>query len=77
VGGTYYTGALFPDRRSLWLGFHQGPPDEGRLAPWLAVTPQPPLWVDQTAEWPERGVQFNRLLRDGWTLVRDTAGGTT
>jgi hypothetical protein len=77
VGGTYYTGAMFPDRQSLWLGFHQGPPDEGRLPPWLAVTPQPPLWVDQTSEWPERIVHFNRLLRDGWTLVSDTPDGTT
>lgn len=77
VGGTYYTGALFPDRRSLWLGFHEGEPNEGLLPPWLALTSQPTHYLDRTNEWPERIVHFNRLLRDGWTLVRDSPAGST
>lgn len=77
VGGTYYTGALFPDHRSLWLGFHEGAPNEGRLPSWLTLSPQPPLYLDRTNEWPERIVHFNRLLRDGWTLIHDSPAGST
>ena len=31
VGGTYYTGGYFPERKRLWLGWDSPQPDQGRL----------------------------------------------
>jgi hypothetical protein len=71
IGGTYYTGALFPRERRLWLGFLDQPsPDVGSTPSWLTVaTPRDLRYIDGTAEWTERTVHFNRLLRDGWQLL--------
>jgi hypothetical protein len=73
VGGTYHTGAYFPDRRSVWSGFTQDPPDQGRLPAGLALAPRLPPYVDRTNEWTERTVFINRLLRDGWERAHDSA----
>jgi hypothetical protein len=71
VGGTYHTGAFFPARSSLWLGFQSDtPPDIGHLPSWLSIAPPRDIsYIDRTSEWTDRTVHFNRLLRDGWTLV--------
>jgi hypothetical protein len=66
VGGTYYTGGLFPDGTTLWLGFDPTAPDKGALPPWLNTTTDLPPYVDRTNDWPDRTVWLNRLLRDGW-----------
>jgi hypothetical protein len=67
VGGTYYTGPLFRDRRTLWTGFAATPPDRGALPSWLSLQTDPPPYIDRTNDWTERTVFINRLLRDGWT----------
>jgi hypothetical protein len=71
VGGTYYTGAFFPARNTLWLGYQEEtPPDRGDKPGWLTIrSPRDIAYVDRTAEWTDRTVHFNRLLRDGWELV--------
>jgi len=74
VGGTYCTGGLFPDRRSVWVGW-QHAPDQGRLPSWLKYASTIPH-VDRTNNWTDRTVFHNRLLRDGWVLVADSAGGS-
>lgn len=75
IGGTYYTGAFFPDARQLWLGFMDDvPPDIGMRPAGLTIAPPRQIaYIDGTAEWTERTVHFNRLLRDGWHLLdKDT-----
>ena len=72
IGGTYCAGALFPDRRRLFLGGLDIPPDEGALPRWLTVTKDAP-YIDRTNNWTERTVYFNRLLRDGWRPLPDVA----
>lgn len=72
VGGTYHTGAFFPNRSALWNGFAADPPDVGHLPDWLTLTSSPPPYIDRTNDWTERTVLFNRLLRDGWERVADT-----
>jgi hypothetical protein len=71
VGGTYHTGAFFPARDSLWLGFQdERPPDIGEKPAWLSITPPKDIaYIDGTNEWTDRTVHFNRLIRDGWTLA--------
>jgi hypothetical protein len=71
VGGTYHTGPFFPDSTSLWLGFQaQTAPDIGRVPYGLRlVPPQEIAYIDRTAEWTDRTVHFNRLIRDGWELL--------
>ena len=71
VGGTYHTGAFFPGRASLWLGFSpETPPDIGYVPSWLSITPARDVpYIDRTSEWPERTVHFNRLIRHGWELL--------
>jgi len=71
VGGTYYTGAFFPEDDAVWLGFmKEAPPDVGALPSSLRLSPpQPVPYIDGTGEWTERTVHFNRLLRDGWRLI--------
>lgn len=71
VGGTYHTGAFFPSDDAVWIGFREDtPPDIGAVPPSLRVeTPRAIPYIDGTAEWPERTVHFNRLLRDGWRLL--------
>lgn len=69
VGGTYCAGGFFPGRRSLWLGGNTGPPDRGRLPPWLTLDPDAPPHLDRTNNWTERTVYHNRLLRAGWKPV--------
>jgi hypothetical protein len=71
IGGTYYTGAFFPRRDTLWLGFmEEAPPDIGEKPRGLEVSaPRDISYIDGTANWTERTVHFNRLLRDGWTLL--------
>jgi hypothetical protein len=71
VGGTYHTGAFFPEDDMLWLGFmKESPPDVGTKPPALRIAPPQPIqYVDGTGEWTERTVHFNRLLRDGWRLI--------
>jgi YD repeat-containing protein len=71
VGGTYHTGAFFPEDDTLWLGFmKEAPPDVGTRPPSLHIAPPQPIrYVDGTGEWTERTVHFNRLLRDGWLLI--------
>jgi hypothetical protein len=71
VGGTYHTGAFFPDDDALWLGYRgDTPPDVGALPSRLRVrAPRAIPYIDGTAEWTERTVHFNRLLRDGWQLL--------
>ncbi len=76
VGGTYHMGGFFPDRHTLWSGFTIDPPDEGVLPGWLAQSGRLPPYVDRTNNWTERTVWFNRLLRDGWERVEDTAPET-
>jgi hypothetical protein len=78
IGGTYYTGAFFPRPQHLWLGFmDEQPPDIGSTPDWLTVAaPRDIAYIDGTAEWTERTVHFNRLLRDGWTLVDRDAYAT-
>ena len=73
VGGTYFTGGLFPNAASVWLGFSSVTPDRGRLPDWLQVQTDPPPFIDRTNEWTTRTVFINRLLRHGWEPV---AGGT-
>jgi len=70
VGGTYHTGPFFPARDVLWLGYQEDtPPDRGRLPTWLKIRqPRDIAYIDGTAEWTDRTVHFNRLLRDGWQL---------
>ena len=70
VGGTYHTGGFFPGRSALWLGFtSEIAPDVGHLPAWLRIVDAKAIpYVDGTAEWPDRTVHFNRLLRDGWEL---------
>lgn len=74
VGGTYHTGGLFLDARTLWTGYASSSPDVGRLPSWLrtasgtgAVKP------DGTNDWTDRTVWHHRLRRDGWLAV-DKAG---
>ncbi len=67
IGGTYATGGFFPDARSIWHGYSKNAPDLGELPRWLVIRESPPPYIDRTAEWPERTVFVNRLLRDGWT----------
>ena len=71
VGGTYYTGAFFPEDDTLWLGFmKEAPPDVGAKPPSLRIAPPQPIpYIDGTGEWTDRTVHFNRLLRDGWRLI--------
>ena len=71
VGGTYHTGAFFPGRDSLWLGYSpETPPDVGHLPSWLSITPARDIgYIDRTGEWTDRTVHFNRLIRDGWELL--------
>jgi hypothetical protein len=78
VGGTYHTGAFFPRADSLWLGFQaEMPPDVGSLPAWLTlVPPREVSYVEDSTEWTERTVHFNRLLRDGWELLDKTGGQT-
>jgi hypothetical protein len=64
VGGTYCTGGLFPERRSVWVGWNDGP-DQGSLPSWLERSSTIPH-VDSTNNWTDRTVLHNRLLRDGW-----------
>ena len=66
VGGTYYTGGYFPERRTLWLGWGSPQPDQGRVPKWLRLTPKRPPYIDGTGDWTDRTVWINRLLRDGW-----------
>ena len=78
VGGTYYTGAFFPDRSSLWHGFQEQPPDIGSVPAWLETTPPLDIaYIDRTNEWTDRTVHFNRLLRDGWQKTADDGPYTT
>jgi hypothetical protein len=77
VGGTYYTGALFRDRRALWTGFGASPPDQGVLPAWLSLQTDPPPYIDRTSEWTDRTVFINRLLRDGWTTTGAAGGPET
>lgn len=73
VGGTYHTGAFFPERNALWVGFMEQPPDIGRVPRWLSITkPRDIPYIDGTNEWTDRTVHFNRLLRDGWERVEDS-----
>jgi hypothetical protein len=78
IGGTYYTGAFFPEPRTLWLGFlDPTPPDIGEKPGWLRMaSPRGIPYVDGTGEWTERTVHFNRLLRDGWRLLEKEPGAT-
>jgi hypothetical protein len=71
IGGTYYTGAFFPQSNRLWLGFmEERPPDVGAKPDGLTLAaPRDIHYIDGTGEWTERTVHFNRLLRDGWQLV--------
>ena len=71
IGGTYHTGAFFPDERSLWLGFmEETPPDIGAKPEGLRISRSRDIpYIDGTGEWTERTVHFNRLLRDGWQLL--------
>jgi hypothetical protein len=70
IGGTYHTGGFFPERSSIWTGFMEHPPDIGSLPDWLNVTaPRDIPYIDRTADWTDRTVHFNRLLRDGWNLT--------
>jgi hypothetical protein len=73
AGGTYHTGAYFPDRQSFWVGHRDDTrPDLGTLPSWLYLTPPQGIpYIDRTAEWTDRTVHFNRLLRDGWQLLED------
>jgi hypothetical protein len=71
VGGTYYTGGYFPDRRTLWLGWDSPQPDQGRVPKWLRLTSKRPPFIDGTSDWTDRTVWLNRLLRDGWTRRED------
>jgi hypothetical protein len=79
VGGTYHTGAFFPDDEALWLGFREDtPPDVGALpSPLRIQRPRGIPYIDGTAEWTERTVHFNRLLRDGWQLLDREAHAST
>jgi hypothetical protein len=71
VGGTYASGAFFPAPDTLWTGYQdESPPDRGDLPAWLTIRPARDIaYIDRTAEWPDRTVHFNRLLRDGWALI--------
>ena len=71
VGGTYHTGAFFPAADTLWLGYaDETPPDIGtRPAALRIAAPRAIPYIDGTAEWTDRTVHFNRLLRDGWRLL--------
>jgi hypothetical protein len=71
VGGTYHTGAFFPGRARLWLGYSpETPPDIGHVPSWLSIVPARDItYIDGTSEWTERTVHFNRLIRDGWELL--------
>lgn len=73
IGGTYHTGAFFPDGRTLWLGYGSNPPDQGTLPDWLPTTTAQPAYIDRSNDWTERTVWMNRLLRDGWTRTDETA----
>jgi hypothetical protein len=64
VGGTYCAGGLFPNRRSVWLGWNSDP-DQGRLPPWLSRA-STIAHVDHTNNWTDRTVFHTRLLRHGW-----------
>ena len=71
IGGTYYTGAFFPRPDTLWLGFmEEQRPDIGETPRGVEISPPRDIaYIDGTSDWTERTVHFNRLLRDGWTLV--------
>jgi len=73
IGGTYHTGAFFPGDDSLWLGFSDDTaPDVGQTPAGLRIAaPRSILYVDGTSEWTDRTVHFNRLLRDGWTILEN------
>ncbi len=72
VGSTYCAGGLFPDRRSVWLGW-QHDPDQGRLPSWLKYAGTIPL-IDRTSNWTDGTVFHNRLLRDGWQPLAEAGG---
>jgi hypothetical protein len=76
VGGTYHTGGMFPDGRTLWTGFDPNPPSQGRLPRWLDTTTALPPYVDRTNDWTDRTVWINRLLGDGWSRVDGAAPET-
>jgi hypothetical protein len=69
MGTTYYTGGLFPDGRSLRLGFDASAPDRGSIPDWYPRTEAPPPVVDRTNEWTDRTVWLSRLWRIGWRPV--------
>jgi hypothetical protein len=77
AGGTYHTGPCFLADGRLWLGFREpSPPDVGAAPSSLEIAPSSALpYTDKTNNWTERTVHFNRLLRDGWTLVESDATG--
>lgn len=66
VGGTYWTGGFFLAARSLFIGGTTDGPDQGELPRWLKLSKDIPHH-NQSNNWTERTVYFNRLLRDGWT----------
>ena len=76
IGGTYFTGGYFKDRRTVWLGGITDDPDQGFLPDWLERSSEPDL-VDPSANWTERTVFTNRLKRDGWIGPHDDSTGTS
>ena len=53
IGGTYHTGAFFPESRSVWPGFTDDPPDQGKLPAWLTQVRGLPAFIDRTNNWTE------------------------
>lgn len=74
-GTTWTMGPFFPDSRSLWTGYHDGP-DRGTLPRWLRY-PVPLPHPHPGPEFTDRTVPLNRLRRDGWApTAADEAGDT-
>ena len=78
AGGTYHTGAFFPDAASLWLGYlEETAPDVGSEPDWLSITPPRDIaYINRSPEWTDRTVHFNRLLRDGWQVMEKQDGAS-
>lgn len=68
IGTTYFAGGFFAGHRALFLSWLDGSPKLGGLPPWLLLTNELPH-LERTRDWPDRLVQVNRLLRDGWTAT--------
>lgn len=77
IGTTYFAGGFFNTDGSLWMSGRADAPDIGGVPASLRVAKDAPAFIDQTREWTDRTVHFNRLLRGGWTPGPPLDGAAT